>query len=583
MQLKIEPELKLFKKDKVYDLSEYAQGMTIQKTLNNPASAFNITLNPSLTTQGKFTLSAARMFNQLKKLIDLNDIIAGKLDRRSRHYSFLGFVSNPYEGLSTVNNQTSRSWVIDGSLVLPKLLIKDDIVACPQLATLPEITNDPILSKRAKFFAWTRGDIYFFNGLMYPNLSNFISRPAPDYVNQPTVPGPPNNYVNRPTELTKGTVFVNTPQKIIEWILNEAVATNTEIFIDKTAKSLFPGPKSGIKDIDSKPILNFQFLDGEFIYGEILTKFSGPLINYIYECLDKDFYEVFFDTVTGEDGLPYNNMIIRTKPFTNKDIDQSSFFTGWTNWEDLDTIKLNPEDILRINTGKSDYELKNFFKVNYNKVLVSRIMGEFGLNYPVLNINSIKKYGLRALNVNSTIVVDLSKLKEKHNKKLKTDDPETFSELLASGDEELISGLLEKRDKIKEWYAFPYYESGPIQTKLNEAISIGKRIELPEYEYYNPFDKKIYKGCKFYVNEVKHSFQWGQFAQTELNVTRGHPDGVVKAWFDHPDNKFTKTPLEIDLQKVLIKKMKRDPQAFYDKVYEINRNIFDQIEEIQSA
>jgi|GEM_PF-2529047 len=560
-QMYYEPEVKIYKKDKIIDISKYVEGIIITKSINKPAAAFSITLNPSITLKGGLTISTSAIFNKLKSQIELNDIIAGKFNSQSKKYSFLGFVSNQYESSSQLNNQTSRSIVIDGSFLLPKLLIKDNIVHAPQLAVMPEITSDPVLGERAKFFAWTRGDYTVIENELYPKISNYIDNVNP-----------------APHPVGKGSVFVNTPQKIVEWILNECVATNTQLLGGLNAMSFFPGPKSNILDMNKKPILDFQFLTGEYIYGEALSQYTGSLINYIYECLDRDFYELFFDTGTRSDGLPCNTMTIRTRPFTHKDVDQSSFFKNWSYWEDLPTTTLKKSDILKKNVGISDYELKNYFAVNYRKSMFSTVLSEFGVNFPILNINSIKKYGLRSLEVQSTIVADISNLRNEHNKSVDENNAELLVSMAQKNKEPLFKGLLDKRDKIKEWYAFPFFESGNLTTVLNDEITIGSRVELPEHEYYSPLEKKIYKGCKFYVNEVKHTFKWGSIPTTQIGVTRGHPDGIVKKWFDHPDNKFTTTPLELKPETNI--KIKTDPPEFYDKVFEINSQITN-IEEVE--
>lgn len=535
MQYYIEPELKIYRQNGVIDLSDYVQTISVRKSLRDPVGTFNISLDPTLGKSTNITISAGRMINEILSQVGLNDIIAGKIDRRSKRHSFLGLVSNPYESFSQMNEQTSRMGIINGGFAMPKLLIKDSIVNAPALATTPEIQNDPVLGRSTEFFAWTRFLKSFQEGEIKP---------------------------------------LDKPENFVKWILGKTVNMNLKVLNGRNVVSLFPPPNNNEIDYQGKPFWDFNFLNGETILGERLSTFAGTILNYLYECLDREFYEMFFDTTTGEDGMPYNNMTIRTKPFSHKELEGKNYFTGWNYWEDLDTVTVPRSDQMKVEIGKSDYELKNFFRVNYKKVLLAEALGIFGLNYPILNINSIKKYGLRALEVDSTLMVDIKPFISFHNQKIGEGSPEHFSLItigkksalsqiggnmnLQDGDG-LLLGLLGKRNKIKEWYGFPFYESGSMTTPYNEEITIGKRIDLPEYSYYFPQDGKYYKGMKVYAQEVIHTYQRGAFADTKVVVTNGQPDGVVKKYFDHPDNQYIVTPLENQPSKI--------PVPNYDKTF----------------
>lgn len=551
--IQITPELIVYKNDKPYDLSEFVQSIQVTKSTRNPVGAFNIVLNPTISLNGRVGLLTDRIYNEINSVLAVNDVIAGKIDSRSKKHSLLGLTSQHFESKVQFNNQTSRSIVINGGFALPKLLMRDLIVTAPQLASVPEIKNDPVLSKRAKFFAWTR------------------------LVNTP-------NYVT--TSFDKQEI-PDTPEKFVKWILSNAVATNIKIYKDKNVASLFPSPSSGIKDYLGNDLLNFKFLTGEYIYGDRLSTFSGPLMNYIYECLDREFYEVFFDTTSDSNGLPYNTMTIRTKPFSHKDVETPNFFENWTYWEDLakQAVTVKTDDLIQTDIGKSDYELKNFFRVNYRKVLIAQALGQFGLNFPIVNVNSIKRHGLRPLEVDSTILVDQSKLIKEHNDRIAATNVgsiEWIADIIkgtkttakassATGKEGLMSGLLGKRDKIKEWFAFPYYENGSLRMPHNEEVTIGRLINLPDYEYYFPLDGKVYKGIKIYPTDVTHTYSFGQLAETRATVTTGQPDGVVKKWFDHPDNKFTGTPLEDKLDKVVI--TTEADKKIFDGTVQLNKDM----------
>lgn len=542
------PSLTIYKNDKVYDLSEFVQSMQITKSLKTPVGAFNVVLNPAITKNGSTGLLTNKIFNEINSLLAVNDVIAGKIDSRSKKHSFLGLTSQHHENKLQLNNQTSRSIVIDGGFAFPKALVRDTIAFAPQIANMAEIKSDPVLSKRAMFFEWGRG------------------------------------------LLEDGTqVFTQEPEKVVKWILNNAIATNIEIYDGKGIKALFPPPDSGIKDYEGNELCTFKFLGRERIYDRTLSTYTGTILNYIYECLDKEFYEVFFDTTSDAKGIPYNTLTIRTKPFSHTDIlSKNQYHWNWTYWEELakKAVTVTLDDLIELNLGKDDFNLKNFFRVNYIKSLPAQAFGQYGVSFPTFNINSIKRHGLRELTVNSTILPDITKLVEVYNRKIKSAEQPFFPEIISeyapltqpesigqtppdakSEGDRYLRGLLDKRDKIKEWFAFPYYENGSLRMPHNEEVTIGRLINLPDYEYYFPLDGKVYKGIKIYPTDVTHTYSFGQLAETRATVTTGQPDGVVKKWFDHPDNTFTNSPLE--KQQIVLPDKTYD-KTFYDKMMQTN-------------
>jgi hypothetical protein len=558
----IRPIVRIFKQDKTaIDLGDFVQSITISKSINQPAHSCNIVFNTSLsdkTDNGKALLSTDRIFNYLLSVLDINDIIAIQIDPKKKLYStsgtypvftgygvttadvtgksfpawsFLGFVDHSFEAINTNNRNTGRSLVCNCSLLLPKLLIRDVIVNTPQLVLCPEIKNDPVLGPREEFFTWVRGK-------------------------------DPNN--------KKKNAFIDRPQKIVEYILENAVATNTMVMDGTTAKSLFPNKQK--TTYNNKPLINLNFLGGEFVFGSTLTNFAGPLLEYIKSVVDNKFYEVFFDTTTGQDEMPYNTMTIRTNPFTIKELDKAVAFTGWKYWDDLETIEIDSSYRLAENLGKNDFELKNCFRVMLKNVLgFLEVLSRFGSDFPILNINSVKKYGLRPLDIESTIIVKMDDVIDNINAAIKEGKVESVYKTLK--DVGILRLLFEKRDKIKEWFAFPFYESGQMVVPGNEGISIGKRLYYKDKEYYSPYNKKIYTGMYYYINTVEHKFSYPNFFTTTMGLAKGRPKGLVEEWFNDPVNQFIKAPLEskkhegkiqIETPESLLKRKER-----YDKMHEM--------------
>jgi len=87
------------------------------------------------------------------------------------------------------------------------------------------------------------------------------------------------------------------PEEAVKWIIDNCIATNTTLIMG------VPGSPSAVIlrtffDPKMADTFKFTFLEGEQLWNTILSVFSGPLLSYIYQCIDRDYYEVFFDTET---------------------------------------------------------------------------------------------------------------------------------------------------------------------------------------------------------------------------------------------------------------------------------------------
>ncbi|MDR3627627.1 MAG: hypothetical protein P4L45_12370, partial [Ignavibacteriaceae bacterium] len=454
------PEVILYNPSDVFihNISEFIQSIEIIKAVDTPVSTAVIKLNPA--RDGALSnVTTSQTINLLKKWLKLNSIISIKIDNRSKKHNFLGRVDHVYESTTANNGSTSRSLVVNCSLLLPKLLLRDNIINSPFLYTNKKV-KDVLGPRRTEFFGWMRGAV---NGK---------------------------------------SPFAGTPEEAIKWILDNCPATNADIGLNFnknigrnpsdiltnpfTPKSFFPGDK---KDYKGSPLLDFKFLKGEFLFNPQLATYAGTILNYIYACLDQAYYELFFDTTTVEDGLPYNTMVIRPKPFSFKNYSPQADMgavNGWINFEDLEQITVNSSMRIQEDLGINDFELKNFFQVNFVNSLIasaSNYLGKFGLQYPVINLASIKKFGLRDLTVTSTMI-NLEKIIKKFNDQMEAGTPENIDHLTqsegygeAGASSTLLGYLLAKREKIVEWYAFPYFESGQITLPGHAGFdALGKRL-----------------------------------------------------------------------------------------------------------
>jgi hypothetical protein len=498
------PEIKLFNFEKVEDINEVVSSYKITNDVKTPVGTCTLTLDPVMGLNGGIgNYSHEGIISDWEKKIKLNSVISIKTGER---HVFLGLVDHRYRSEISNNSSTGRTLNINCSMLLPKMLMRDNIVNSPVLSTHEKIKN--ALKERTEFWGWMRG-------------------------------------------MTKDgkTPFAGYPEEAVKWILENAPATTAEYDKGFKPKDFISGGKSKT-DIDGKPFLDFRFLDGEFLFDVNLSIFSGTIYNYITSCIDEDFYEVFFDTTTGDKGLAYNRMIIRPKPFGSANYEyKNDVFTNWMNFEELEAIECPREEIMRMDLGVNDFELKNMFTVNFVNSLIGNAssgLGKFGVQFPTVNLKSIKKFGVRELQLKSSII-NMVNIAENYNKKVeeaiknKTELP-TLDKITEAeeykNNKSMLDYLLDKRDKAVEWYGFPYFKSGQITVIEDEKYRHGKCLYLPDDIYVDEETGDEYKGVYYYIKSVQRQFHYGQMPTASMNLIRGVPKGFVGKWLNEHRHDF---------------------------------------------
>lgn len=488
------------------DLSDFVQSIVFNNDINVPVATATIILNPANDRIAASSVITSNSFiNYWRKKIKLNSVISFKIDRKTPKHTFLGFVDQVFPQISVSAKSNQKVLVLNCSLLLPKLLLRDEIINSPYLSSNQKIVD--ALGDRTKFFGWSRG-------------------------------------------LTKdGTSpFVGTPENAVKYILENVPATQVEMSGDFSARSFFSGI---LKDTNGKSLMDFTFLNGEYLFSIELSMFAGNILNYIWSCVDKDFYLIYFDGTTSQDGLPRVKMVIKPKPFSFKQYNSQvnrDVLTGWPYFEDLPTHTITKEDRLNETLGISDYELKNYFVINFQNSLLasaSSYLSKFGLSFPVVNLDGIKKFGLRPLTVTSTLI-NYKKIVDENNKAISEGQVKGLDQItegdLTYGNNTMLSYLLAKREKVIEFHAFPWFESGQLIIPLDETIRIGERLFFQDKFYYNIDTDQITQGVYYFINGTSHYFNYGSFAKSTLRLTRGAPDGVPATWL----NKYRPNFVSID-------------------------------------
>jgi hypothetical protein len=492
------------------NVSSYVRSITIKKSIKTPVHSCQIVIDTTLDSKSDFLTADKGAF--LRKWLKKNLVIAVKIDNREKKYKFVGLIDQIVEIIQSGNRNTGRQITLNCSALLPKILIRDNIINAPQLRFIFETKipkSDP-LYHRAKFFNWER-----FTDL-----------------------------IEKKKDFTKSS-------EIIKYILNNTIATNTSIVqsfngilpADKTPKS-FLGKDENEVDCEGVPIWDFHFLEKEMLFDVNLSRYTGTILNYIYSALDMEFYEVFFDSTSTKTGLPISKMIIRPKPFTFEKYNGGS--DKWFLWEDLKYTKtIDRSMVIEETLSQSDYEVKNVFQTYFEKDLIASsgsTASKFGLQFPIVNLESIRKYGLRELTVKS-IVANYDDAYKNYNESIEKNKKIPFEK--TDGGKSIIDYIQEKRDKICQWYGFPHFESGQIAV-IGGEFEIGKKIFFKDRIYIDEETGNEHEGVEYYLEETLDQFSYPQTWRTTLTVSRGAPIDFVPKWF--AKNEFIKINLDRDYQ-----------------------------------
>ncbi|MBI5731046.1 MAG: hypothetical protein HY963_07910 [Ignavibacteriales bacterium] len=539
---KIEPLVEVWNVFGYQNISQYISSVRIQNSVDTPVGVMTLVINPSATSSLPTSIIHNAILNEAQKRLELNSIVSAKIDKNSEKHSFLGRIDNIYPRISADGNNTQRELVVNCSMLLPKILIRDEIINFPLLQYMPG-AKEKLGTERVMFLEGMRGNV------------------SEDKTN----------------------VFQGSkPEDAVKWIIENCIATNTTVTNGRTrggnivAKSFFNPKKAAT--------FRFRFLLGEQLYNPILSVYAGPLLSYIISCIDVAFYEIFFDTETGEDGLAYNVMTVRPKPFSFVDYKPQhsasknyNVITGWVNFDSyekenlldnrhkkgvVDAITKNSEQRLTDTTGISDYELKNSFSVTFQQSIMApanSLFGQLGPLFPLLNFDSIKRYGLRHLQLDST-VSNYESPKEKYNRMIASKTPQDLAKIMSEPKGEL-EALFDKREKVFEWYAYPYFESGSITWVGDENLKVGQRLIYEDKEFLDPEEKKVYHGVEYYINSIAHEFAYGRFFRTTTELSRGAPKGLAAKWLNKNRADFI-SPTELDYDLYMNKGIR------VDKVYE---------------
>lgn len=189
-------------------------------------------------------------------------------------------------------------------------------------------------------------------------------------------------------------------------------------------------------------------------------------------------------------------VVIRDKPF----LVSGSVMTSLVylpSWATLPTHTLARQEIVDDDVGRSGFERYNAFYVTPK--VSQELLQTFGVQAmaPFIDKNSIKRHGLRRLDVLSSVLADT-----------------------LNGVTEHTLNLYQKMI-LRDWYCLnPYFLSGTITTGHGRPdIKIGSKLRIPGVFSINPLDNEPDE--TYYIESVDQDWTAGPGMRTSIGVTRG--------------------------------------------------------------
>lgn len=456
------------------DLSNSVVAFQIQKNMSQLAGSFQMVLTPRASDKGKLT--SAKTLSYIYRNIMPMDLISIGIE--SEGGMMLTLVDNVFKNRTIMNNQVNQTIVVRGR-DLGKILIEDNTMFAPS-------ADDGYIHKLIKKL--TESGIVGSDEDVteHPLVNMFTSNRAPKNLD------PDGGDIGR-------TFIGKTVSEAIEYVLKSLSSLRVKVTFD------------GKKDVSVHELLKIQTStrDGDQIATESHNRYIGSLANLLYAIIDKDFYEIFIETIGG-----YGVLIVRPKPYDRVDDKISKYGGGFKTiskndkhlWTDLRTLvdgknyhEITEDDIVQLNMGVSDYEANSIYIQHNRMTLLGVPIETSGMFFPMLDVFSLKRYGLKLKEtVSNLFPMEITEKKVKDQDKI----------------EDRIRGF---RDRIFNWYRYnPILESGQVTVRGHDYYKLGDPVKLVDEIAQNGE-----LGIKAYCVGYSHSWQFGQPFLTTLHLIRG--------------------------------------------------------------
>ena len=450
------------------DVSGQVVGFQVSSSLTSPASSFTITLAPY---QGKGPGDVRRPAD-LYRSLKLNQVVS--IGFQEPGGITLGLISAITRSINTSGPVVQQGITISGQGI-GKVLLMDTICK----ATLTSENWVSFRDKVAAVLGETSPVIYDLPGTWGPSDGSKDATPA-----------------------FEGASVA----QVVTWLLDTAPSMTVPLL-----HSAFGGtgrPSEFIRTENSVTVWN----DGR-IWSAAPASYQGNIFGFLWDILDRDFYECWIDTIPNGNTIPDIHLIIRPKPFDEPDLEWLPVEeeTG-TTWGELRTLvdrlpyhEIDISETLSLQTGVSDADAYSWYVVTSQYDLAGSGESQTeGVFYPCVDTYIARRFGMKKYEATENLVgADVYARSEADSQ---------YPEAIGSE----ITGL---RNRLVNWYrANPWYESGSVTVVGKDRYRPGDKVRIP---WIDPAlgDER---GLDFYCTAVTWTWQYGSGYTCTLQLTRGH-------------------------------------------------------------
>ena len=465
------------------DLSQSVIAFQVQKNMNQLAGSFQLVMVPRQSLESENFQADSRMLSYIYRNVHPMDLIS--IGVESDGGMMLGVVDNVFRSRTTYNNQVASQIIVRGR-DFGKFLIEDNTMFAPS-------ADDGYVSKLRDRLLKTGIVGKNEDVTEHPLLNFFTENRAPKWID------------NKGGDI--GRTFVGkTISEAISWALKSLSSLRVRLSFD------------GRTDVAAHELLTIQVSsrDGDQIATQSHNSFIGSIANLIYAILDREFYEVFIETIN-ENAV----FIVRPRPYDRIGDKISKIGGGFkelTNsdsylWTDLRTLvdgkvyhEIPEQDIIQLNMGVSDYETFSMYIHNTRQTLYGIPYEQAGMFYPMMDMFALKRYGLKKRETESSLV------------------PMDIAEKKVKDQTEIENKLRGNRDRIFNWNRYNgILESGTVTVRGHDSFKLGDPVKLIDEIAQNGEP-----GIKAYLTGYSHSWQYGQPFLSNLQLIRGENEKLIE-------------------------------------------------------
>lgn len=462
------------------DLTNLVVSMRVTKSLHKPVGTWEVTLVPD---PGNVGPAIIRRLEKVYSAVQLGSIVS--LGFEEDGGLMLGIVASRQRTRQRGGEQTSYSITFSGP-DMARLLTQDSIVH----ASLAVPTLGPFLAKLSSVLGPTHPLLTAFAGVWGPLARD-----------------------------TTPTFLGASVKDAVDFALQNAPSMRLPLFAKSIGGQGFPG------DFISTANSITTWNDAR-IFSDAPQDYQGSIWGFLQDLLDEDFYELWLDTTPTGFPLPEVELIIRPKPFDEPELrfaktDERTDI-GWkelkTRLDGLEHHEIAEDEVLMERLGTSDANTYSYYMLTTQNELIGNAQASSeGLSYPLVDTYNLTRFGLRDYSTRSSLVSS------------------DISQKVAGNTDftgETVLEVRELRNRLFNWYRLnSFFEEGELQVVGRDRYRVGDPVFLPwlvsdigqDVIWGQP------QGVRFYCTDITWEWTFGGTYTSNLKLSRGHNDAMLKA------------------------------------------------------